>query len=218
MQEVRKALAPLTDWMPPEVRDHLDVEVWWLVFLVTALLALLIAGHLLRAFRRALFRRRRPNIDFDRPLRLELDECPVPAAPPGERQLLAYHLPVRLRVVVVAPGGKDIDVDAEAIESLLQRLLPGLGAVAANDQPLIRIWPPQLSHQGFFNLFHRCMIKPERNDEPSRWILVAGRAVIARAPLFLGLAMSAGETNTFGPINLEAHQWLDVLRVRTAEK
>jgi len=218
MQEVRKALAPLTDWMPPEVRDLLDVEVWWLVLLVAALLALLIAGRLLRGVWRVLFKRRRRAIDYDKPLRQELDQCPLPTRPPGPCELLVYHLPVRLRLVIVAPGGKDIDVDPSAVGALLERLVPGLGAVAANDGPLVRIWPAQLSHQGFINSFHRCTIKPEREGAPSRWVLVAGRIVLAHQPVLLGLGLWADEPNTLGRLNLEPHQWLDVLRLRAGEK
>jgi hypothetical protein len=219
MEEVRKALAPLTDWIPPDIRGLVKVEVWWLVLLVAALAALLLAGHLVRGFWRALFpRRRRSRKDWDRGLREDLDECPMPARPAGERVLTAYHLPVRLRLVVVAPGSKEVEVDATAVERLLDRLVPGLGEVAVNDRPAIRIWPPQLSQEGFINSFHRCMVRDEPEGEPSRWVLLAGRAPGARPFILLGLGLWADEPNSFGRINLEPHQWLDVLRLRTAEK
>jgi hypothetical protein len=218
MDEVRKALAPLTDWIPAEVRGWLDVEVWWLIQLVAALLVLLALGHLVRRLGRALFRRPGRAVDHDKPLRLELDECPLPVRPPGARALRAYHLPVRLRLVVVAPGGRDVEVDATAVEGLLERLVPGLGAVAAHDRPLVRVWPAQLSQQGFVNAFHRCTVKREREGEPSRWVLLAGRTVLLRQPILLGLGLWADEPNTFGRINLGPHQWLDVLRLEAAER
>ncbi len=218
MDEVRKALAPLTDWMPPEVRDLLPLEAWWSAMLVAALLGLLLAAHLLRGLWRGAFKRPRREVDWDKPLREVLAECPLPARPPGERELLAYHVPVRVRLVVVAPGGKDVDVDPEAVEALLDRLVPGLTEVALNDQPLLRVWPPQLSHQGFINAFHRCTIKPERDEQLSRWVLLAGRAAIAKQPLFFGLGLWAEQPNTLGRINVEPQQWLDVLRLRPTEK
>jgi hypothetical protein len=219
MEEVRKALAPLTDWIPPDLRGLVQVEVWWMLLLVAGLAVLLLAGHLVRALWRALFRRRRrPRKDWDRDLREDLDECPLPVRPPGERVLTAYHLPVRLRLVVVAPGSKEVEVDATAVERLLERLVPGLGEVAAHDRPLIRVWPAQLSQQGFINSFHRCTVRREPEGEPSRWVLLAGRTPGARPFILLGLGLWADEPNTFGRINLEPHQWLDVLRLRPAEK
>src|SRR4051812_24691540 len=110
MDAAHQALAPLTDWLPPEVRPVLPAEAWWLVLLVLALLALLLAGRLLRALGhalgRALFRRRRPDWDA------AVCGTPLEAlAPAGGRTgppagLSVYHTPARLRLVVLAPGGK----------------------------------------------------------------------------------------------------------------
>jgi hypothetical protein len=55
MQELRQNLAPLTDWIPPEIRGYLPVESWWLVELFVALLVLVIVGYLLRAILRRVF-------------------------------------------------------------------------------------------------------------------------------------------------------------------
>lgn len=219
MDELRETLRPLTEWMPPDVRGLLAVEVWWLIFLVAALLALLVLGHLVRALWRGAFRRKKSPSDWDRELRINLDEdCPLPVRPPGERVLTVYHLPVRLRLVVLAPAGKEVDVDATAVERLLERLLPGLGGVAAHDRPLIRVWEPQLSHHGFINAFHRRTRKREPEGEPSRWVLVAGRTQSGRQPVLLGLGLWADEPSTVGRLNLEPRQWLDVLRLRPAER
>jgi hypothetical protein len=214
MERIREALKPLTDWIPPEVRQRLDVEVWWLILFVVGLFVLLLVGSLVRGVWRMLFRRPRRKVDWDKALRIDLDECPLPVRPPAGRMLAVYHVAVRLRLVVLAPGGKELDVDATAVERLLDKLIPGLGAVAAHDRPFIRIWPPQLSQMGFTNAFHRCTVKHDPEDEPSRWILVAGRTVIHKQPLFLGLGLWAEEPSTLGRLNLEPHQWLDVLRLR----
>ena len=218
MEELRTALKPLTDWMPPDIRNRLDVQAWWLIFLAAALVLLLVLGLLLRRLWRGLFGRKKPAPDWERDLRVELDECPLPVRPEGGVVLTVYHVPVRLRLVVLAPPGKDAEVDALAVEKLLESVLPGLGAIAANDRPRIRVWPKQMSRQGFTATFHRCTVKYEAEGEPSRWVLVAGRAMLGRQPVLLGLGLWAGEANAVGRLTLEPHQWLDVLRLRTPER
>lgn len=216
MDALRTHLAPLTDWMPASVRNRLDVEVWWLIFLTAGLLLLLILGLLLRRLMRSLFQRRRPPPDWERNLRENLDSCPLPTRPPGDRVLYVYHLPVRLRLVIVAAPGKEMDLDATAVEKLLERILPGLGTMAERDRPRIRVWPPQLSQQGFVSAFHRCTPKREPDGEPSRWVFVAGRALLGRQTVLLGLGLWSDEPSTIGRVHLEPHQWLDVLRLRSA--
>jgi hypothetical protein len=203
--------------MPPEMRDLLAPEVWWLIELAAALLALLLVGMTLRSLGRALFGKKGGKKKaWDESARIVLNDCPLPVRPPGERRLFVYHLPARLRLVVVAPPGTEHDVDATAVEKLLERVLPGLGAVAAQDKPRIRVWPAQLSQQGFTNSFHRRTVKEEPEGEPSRWVLAAGRATAGRQPVLLGLGLWADEPNTLGRITLGPHQWLDVLRLRAA--
>jgi hypothetical protein len=214
MEKLRETLGPLTDWMPSQVRDLLGVEVWWLIFLAVALGLLLLLASVLRRLWRALFARKKPAADWERDLRQDLEECPLPVRPPGAHALTVYHVPVRLRLVVVAPSGREGDVDATAVEKLLDRVIPGLGGVARNDRPRIRVWPAQLSHQGFNAAFHRCTPKREGEGQPSRWVLVAGRAVVGRQPVMLGLGLWAEEPSTVGRLSLEPHQWLDVLRLR----
>src|SRR5437764_13974498 len=124
MDDIRTALSPLTDWIPQEVRDLLDVEAWWLIELTVSLLLLLLLGLLVRALWRALFVRKRAKQDWDRDLMVVLDECPLPVRPPGLQWLYIYHVPVRLRLVVLAPPGKDAEVDALAVETLLEGILP----------------------------------------------------------------------------------------------
>ncbi len=218
MDAVRSFLRPLTDWIPPDVRGLLDVEAWWLIELTAALLLLFLLGLLVRAVWRRLFGRKRRKEEWDRNLRIVLDECPLPVRPPGLQLLYVYHVPVRLRLVVLAPPGKDSEVDALAVEKLLETILPGLGGIAANDKPRIRVWPRQLSQQGFTASFHRCTIRSEPEGEPSRWVLATGRAMLGKQTVLLGLGLWAGEANTLGRLTLEPHQWLDVLRLRTPER
>jgi hypothetical protein len=185
----------------------------WAVAAAGGLLVLLLLVLLLRALWRALFRRKARPGEWDRELDIVLDECPLPVKPPGERRLTLYHLPVRVRLVVLAPVGKEGAVDATAVEQLLDRVIPGLGGVATTDRPRVRVWPAQMSHHGFSAAFHRHTPKAAQRGEPSRWVLVAGRAQVGRQAVMIGLGLWADEPNTIDRVTLEPHQWLDVLRL-----
>ena len=131
--------------------------------------------------------------------------------------MTVYHVPARLRLVVVAPVGKGMMVDATAVESLLDQIVPGLGQVARDDKPRVLVWPAQISHHGFGATFQRTTHRPEADGEPSHWIVVAGRAQVGKVPLALGLALWSEQPSTVGRLNLEMHQWLDVIRLRQSE-
>ena len=210
MQEIRQTLAPLTDWIPAEVRARLPLESWWLIELVAVLLVLVIIGYLLRAILRAVARFGRRDIDWDVRYRVTLDSCPLANGPAG---VSVYHVPTHLRLVVVAPGGKGVMVHPQTVLHQLDYAVPGLGALVAHDHPRVIIWPAQLSRMGFTNSFHRCTPTGQNAVEPSRWILLAGRAEGGGQTLFVGLGLWSEEATTLGRMNLEPHQWLDVLRL-----
>ena len=52
MESLRTSLAPLTDWLPPDVRGWMPIEAWWGVLGGGALLALIVLWMLLRALGR----------------------------------------------------------------------------------------------------------------------------------------------------------------------
>jgi hypothetical protein len=214
LDPLREYLKPLTDWIPADIREWAPVEAWWLLYLVALLAALLIVGHLLKAIHRRLFARKRKPRDWDRGFREELEECPLAVQPPGEQALSVYHVPVRVRLVVVAPLGKEMDLQATDVPALLNQVFPELGNVVEREEPRLRIWPPQLSDLGFISAFQRRMLKVETDGQPSRWILVAGRALVGKQTLLLGLALWSEEPNSIGRLNLEPRQWLEVLRLR----
>jgi hypothetical protein len=178
-----------------------------------ALLALLIVLLLLRGLWRAIFRRGKPAEVWDRELDIDLDACPLPTRPPGDKRVTVYHQPVRMRLVVLAPVGRDGVVDATAVEKVLDTVVPGLGGAAQVDRPAVRVWPGQVSQHGFTAAFHRHTRKAAGRGEPSRWVLVAGRAQAGRQPVMVGLGLWADEPNAIDRVNLEPHQWLDVLRL-----
>ena len=58
MEELEKSLAPVTDALPPGVRNFLDSGGWWLVLGVAALIVLLLVWGILDRVLRRLFRRK----------------------------------------------------------------------------------------------------------------------------------------------------------------
>jgi hypothetical protein len=185
----------------------------WAVVAGAALLLLLVVFVVLRKLWRALFGRSARPGGWDRELDIDLNDCPLPTRPPGERLLTVYHQPARLRLVVVAPIGREGDIDATAVEKLLDRVVPGLGTAAQTDRPRVRVWPPQMSHHGFTASFHRHTPKAAGRGEPSRWVLLAGRAQAGRQQVMVGLGLWSDEPTTIDRVNVEPHQWLDVLRL-----
>jgi hypothetical protein len=140
-----------------------------------------------------------------------------PAPPPGGRRLTLYHLPVRLRLVVMAPIGTESDIEPRRIGQLLDRIVPGLEEVAVGEQARVRIWPPQLSQQGFTIAFQRRTRRAEPEGSPAHWVLAVGRAQAGQQVVLLGLALWTDEPTTIGRVLLEPYQWLDVLRIKTVE-
>jgi hypothetical protein len=211
MDEIRERLAFLTEWIPDDIRAWAPEEAWWLALLTVALLGLLIVGMVLKAVLSALFCRRRPvTSDWEPELREDLLALPLP---PGPAAACVYHVPARLRLIVVAPAGKGMHLDAAAIDRLLDRVVPGLGKLAHHDRPRIVLWPSPTSELGFAGSFHRATDTGGKRDLPSRWVLLAGRARGGGEAVFLGLALYTDEPTTLGRKNLEAAEWLEVLRL-----
>src|SRR5262249_46385731 len=117
-----------------------------------------------------------------------------------------------------APAGKGVVVQVAVLPQLLDRVVPGLGAVVQRDRPRIRVWPAGLSREGFTNTFHRCTPTGEPPHESSRWVLLAGRVQAGNVPLFLGLALWTDETTHLGRLNLEPEEWRGVIWQRVTEK
>src|SRR5690242_16346366 len=195
----------LNDLLPPAARSFLDQGGWWLVYGLAALLALAVLLILVAAVGR-LFRRRPPT-DLDAGLREDLASYPHPPGAPGPRRLLVEGHPARVRLLVIAPVGKQARVDAAQAEPLLEHVRRGLGAAAQHDRPRVRVWPAQLSHQGFAVKFHRLTERPEPDGRPSHWALLAGRARVGQHYILLGLALWTDEPTTLGRLTLEPDQW-----------
>ena len=213
MDAIQEKLQPLIDLLPDKVRDY-----WWAIFGLAAFVTVLIVFGLLRGIFRRLFGKGKAfQEDWAKKLREDLTTYPPPPGEPGKQRLTVYHVPVRLRLVVLAPAGKETEIEADQAAELLNRVLPGLGAITAVDWPRIRVWPPQLSQQGFATAFFRHTVTDAKEGQPSPWILVAGRSQLNQPAVLLGLAISADEPNNLGRLSLEPHQWLDILRIRESQ-
>lgn len=217
MDDFKRHLAPLTDSLPPQVRNFLDDGGWWIVLGVAALVLLLLLWALVDRSVRALVRSRPRSLEeADREFHENLADYSPPAPAEGCR-LSLYHLPVRLRLVVMAAIGTEGAVEESTALELLDRVVPGLGAIVAQEQARIRVWPPQVSQQGFTLAFHRRTQRPQPEGELSHWVLAAGRAQAGRQAILLGLAMWTDEPTTIGRLSIDTYQWLDVLRIKPME-
>jgi hypothetical protein len=156
-------------------------------------------------------RRRRPAVDPETALIEKMGDY-APAGP-GQKRLQLYGQPLRLRLVVLAPMGKRALPTDGAMEPLLDRVVPGLGDIARQDRPRIRVWPSQLSQQGFPPTFFRLTHRPEQAGKPSPWILAAGPVRAGGEQFLLGLGLLADGPTERANLTLQANQWIEVFRV-----
>jgi hypothetical protein len=200
----------MQDWMQ-RIQEFVSTdEGRWTVISITGGFAVLLI--LLVALRRWRARHLKvPSVDL-----LE-DLGTYPPAPPlatSARPLVLYGLPVRIRLVVVGPLGLDAgSVEPSEVNDLLELAVPGLGQRAQLDHPRVRLWPTQLSHQGFVAAFRRNTQLPDGDERLRRWVLLMGKVLRNGSPIAVGLALQSTEPNTLGPIVLNyPHQWMEVLR------
>ena len=197
-----------TDALPESVREYAEGPVGIAVLAVAGLLVLFILYKVVGG----MFGGGRGAVAAGS-LKINLAELKPPAGTPGPHRLSVEGLPVWLVQVVLAPAGKDNPVDAREMEGLLDGVVRGLGALAREERPAVRVWPPQLSRQGFAPTFHRETEKAEPEGRPSRWVLVAGPANAGRKPFLLGLVLWADTPNTLGRVTLDVGRWAEVLRI-----
>ena len=136
-----------------------------------------------------------------------------PPPPKGPARLKVEGRPARLRLVVVAPVGKDAAIDLSTVENQLEQIVYGLGTVAKQDKPRIRTWPAQLSNKGFALTFNRMMVRPEGLGKPSRWITIAGQTPPRPRPVMLGLVVETEEPTAVGHLTPAPDQWTTVVQV-----
>jgi hypothetical protein len=218
METITNLFKTPPDWlvkMIPEgsARDFVQGQGWYVILGIAALILLLILLRILKS----LAPRKKKIEPVEPDLKENLATYPPPTPSTGDRQLRVEGVPVRLRLVVVAPAGQDADVDINEVEAMLERVLPGLGDICKGDRPRIKVWPRQLSYEGFAKHFQQNMITPESTGDLSRWIILGGRAKLAKQQIMLGMALLAVKPTTVGRRTVEAHEWPTVLRVRVRD-
>jgi hypothetical protein len=152
--------------------------------------------------------------DLEKGQRETLDDYPDPPPAPEGRRLVFDGVDVRLRLVAMAPTGKQHDaINVDEVQDILNDLLRGFGNFVKSDKPRIRIWPPQLSLPGFAPSFFRLVESPDDQGKKSHWIRAAGPIKIGGKPYLLGLALFAEEANKLGAVNLAATEWVKHLQI-----
>lgn len=194
----------LADVLPPPGQPLIGNNI---VFYAAAGGAVLLLLLLILWLRRG----RRPTLDPQAGLIENLAD--YPPAGPGPQRLFLHGQPLRLRLVVLAPMGKRALPADGAVEPLLDLVLRGLGDIARQDRPRLRVWPAQLSHQGFAPTFFRLTHRPEPAGKPSPWILAAGPVRAGGQQFLLGLALCADTATDLGNLTLQANQWNEVFRI-----
>jgi hypothetical protein len=152
--------------------------------------------------------------DLQKGQREDLGEYPPPPAA-GSKRLSANGIPVRVRLIVIAPTGKaQDDISADDVPELLEDILRGLGGFVKSDKPRVKIWPPQLSVAGFAPTFHRLVESPDAEKKSSRWIKLAGPARSGKRPILVGMALLADESCKMGDVHVESTEWAEILQVQ----
>ncbi len=125
-------------------------------------------------------------------------------------------MPMRLAALVISPAGRGSDPpDEDRLPAIVDQLVPGLGAVLLAHDPLVRIWPAQLSSQGFANAFFSRARLPGNDGKGTCWCTMAGRFEADGQKYQAGLVLRAAAVNNLGRVLVERDsQWLDLLRVR----
>lgn len=194
------------------MKDVLDTLPWWSIWVVVGVGALI----LLVAMKTLFGGRAKPPAKAASNLVENLADYPPAPAGTLDFRLLIDKIPVRLRLVALAPIG-DVNVNLDDAEEILDRLAPRLGDVARQDKPRVKIWPRQVSGSGFAQQFFSNAVTPEGDGEQSTWILVAGRAKIGKRALMVGLAVQSKTPTSLGQKTLDVHEWPAILQVRVRE-
>ena len=219
MDFFKKAPNWLMEAAPGGVKPYLEGTTWYVIEGVVGLIALLVLLLLLRGVVRLFSggsstKRKRTASQLEE----HLEEYPPPKPSTGDRQLRVEGVPCRLRLLAIAPAGTASEIDEDAIPDILEKIVTGLGNVFEADKPRMRIWPVQISYQGFATHFHRNTIIPEEEGEPTPWIVVAGRVKLAGKQQFmLGMALVAMKPTTVGRRTYDSHDWATAVKVRIRE-
>jgi len=160
-------------------------------------------------------RQRLPSSSID----LTIDVTQLPAGgPPSDGPTLEFcGMPVRLAVVVLAPAGRNAHLPPEnKLTGVLDDLAPGLSSVVLSHRPILRVWPTQLSTQGFVHAFFNHLQLPGDRGKGTPWCCAAGRFDAGDQQLLVGILCAANKPNSLSQVTVgNVGQWMEVLRVRS---
>ena len=198
-----------------------DVILASVVLVVATVVALVVFAKSFRTLGRLMYmvvgglvRRKRRAVES--PVAPEIDLAALaPTGPPATGPALhAYNVPMRLVVLVLAPVGRGSALPAaDQLPRIVDQIAPGLFEVAQAHQTRIKLWPPQLSAQGFAAALFANLPLPGHRGKGTPWCAIAGRFATGEQSYLAGVVLRAGAPNSLGQITL-AHeaQWLEVLR------
>lgn len=201
----------VTDFLPENLRAYALYILGGAICIGALFLLIIFAGIL-----RLLFGGKQRKPDDRRDLTEDLASYPDLKTSSGDRQLRAEGTPVRLRLVVIAPAG-NTEINLEQMPQLLEEIVSGLGEIYKHDKPRVKVWPTQVSYQGFATFFHSHTPTGAGEKEQTRWVKVAGRVRFGKQQYMLGLALQSIKPNTIGRRTVDAHEWSNVLRVRVRD-
>ena len=150
---------------------------------------------------------------------LKVNVAALNASPPHDSgaQLEVYNVPMRLSLLVLAPVGREGKIpDSPNLPEVVDAIAPNLMQVMNHHQPDFRRWPPQLSSQGFAQVFFNNAPLPGDGGKNTPWCALAGRFDAATGPMLAGLICVAAKPNAIGQVAInQPGQWLDIMRVKS---
>ena len=123
---------------------------------------------------------------------------------------------MRLALLVLAPVGREGKIPESAqLPLVVDAIVPNLMQVLNDHQPKFDRWPPQLSSQGFSQVFFNNSPLPGDGGKNTRWCALAGRFDTSSGPFLAGLVCVAPNPNAIGQVSIsQPGQWLDIVRVK----